>query len=39
MDWAFDDLILLHLQTLYLLKTKDYERACTSQTNVLKFYF
>lgn len=39
MNWAFDDIILLHIQTLFLLKMKDYERACNTQTNVINKEF
>uniref|UniRef100_A0A915D7T3 PCI domain-containing protein 2 homolog n=1 Tax=Ditylenchus dipsaci TaxID=166011 RepID=A0A915D7T3_9BILA len=36
MDWAFDDIIILHVQALYLISSADWHGACTAQTNILQ---
>lgn len=39
MNWAFDDIVILHLQTLYHMKIKDWQAAYASQTNVIFLVF
>lgn len=39
MDWAFDDIILMHLQTLYFISRGDWAEACAAQTSVCFYIF
>ncbi|KAI1716374.1 PCI domain-containing protein [Ditylenchus destructor] len=38
MDWAFDDIILMHLQTLYFISRGDWAEACAAQTSILQLF-
>jgi hypothetical protein len=38
MEWAFDDIIVLHLRVLYLVHTKDYPTAYTTQAAMIQVF-